>query len=152
VYYCYLCKCEKDASEFSLGQIINPTAGTCSRIYRKCKACKNAESRAYSARNKDVIAARMKKYHQAFPARVNHQTAKYRIKRLARLVPWANEFFISEAYDLAILREKATGFKWEVDHIIPITHKLVCGLHVENNLQVIPATENIRKRNRFEII
>lgn len=62
---------------------------------------------------------------------------------------WANEFFMAEAYHLAKLREKICGGKWHVDHIVPLQSKLVCGLHVEHNLQVIPASDNIRKSNRY---
>ena len=40
--------------------------------------------------------------------------------------------------------------KYSVDHIIPIQHELVCGLHVEHNLQIIPLIDNIRKHNKFE--
>lgn len=51
------------------------------------------------------------------------------------------------AYHLARLRTQATGVKHHVDHIIPLQSDVVCGLHVENNLRVIPATMNIRKSN-----
>lgn len=64
---------------------------------------------------------------------------------------WANDFFIEEAYRLAKLREKVCGGKWHVDHKIPLKHDLVCGLHVENNLQVIPASMNMSKGNKFVI-
>ena len=62
---------------------------------------------------------------------------------------WANDFFIREAYHLAKLRTLATGYPWHVDHIVPLKSDLVCGLHVEHNLQVIPASENVRKQNFY---
>lgn len=69
-------------------------------------------------------------------------------KRLRATPAWANDFFISEIYDLAVRRTKATGFEWHVDHIVPLKSPLVCGLHVEHNLRVVPALENLQKGNR----
>jgi hypothetical protein len=69
-----------------------------------------------------------------------------------RTPEWLNEddlWVISQAYDLAELRSKMFGFKWHVDHIIPLHGKTVSGLHVPNNLQVISALENCRKGNTF---
>ena len=37
-----------------------------------------------------------------------------------------------------------------VDHIIPLTHPKVSGLHVIFNLQLLDADENIRNGNRFD--
>jgi hypothetical protein len=62
---------------------------------------------------------------------------------------WANLFFIEEAYHLAKVRSSATGLKWEVDHIVPLRSKIVCGLHVEHNLAVIPRKLNQAKGNRW---
>jgi hypothetical protein len=49
------------------------------------------------------------------------------------------------------LRTKMTGIEWHVDHIIPLQGKNVSGLHTPYNLQVIPASWNTAKGNKFEV-
>lgn len=71
-------------------------------------------------------------------------------QKLNAFPKWADKEAIKEIYELSALRTEITGFKWNVDHIIPLKSKLVCGLHVENNLRVIPAIINIAKGNRFD--
>ena len=85
------------------------------------------------------------------PGLVNAATAKRKAHIKQATPPWANEFFIAEAYDLAAKREQVCGGKWHVDHVIPLRGKLVSGLHVETNLQVIRAGVNQRKHATFNI-
>lgn len=77
------------------------------------------------------------------------KTQKRNAAKLRATPLWANDFFIKEAYHLAKIRTEITGFNWHVDHLVPLRNKLVCGLHCEYNLQVIPASENISKSNKY---
>lgn len=96
---------------------------------------KNKEiQRQWSLRNKDYCNAK--------------GAQRYAMEKSA-IPSWANSKRIVEIYREAKEKETSTGERWHVDHIVPILGKTVCGLHVENNLQVIPAAVNQSKGNRY---
>lgn len=57
---------------------------------------------------------------------------------------WVNMNDVNKIY------EQAQKIKLTVDHIVPLKHKLVCGLHVPWNLQLMEASKNYAKSNMFE--
>jgi len=56
---------------------------------------------------------------------------------------------IAQFYDQARAITTETGDQYSVDHIIPLIHPDVCGLHVPWNMQIMTARENSSKGNRW---
>ena len=76
-----------------------------------------------------------------------------RQKRIKQATPkWADRDAILATYVKAQTLTKETGIPHEVDHIIPVKGKLVSGLHVPNNLQILTENTNQSKSNKFSII
>jgi len=110
-----------------------------------------ASVRAWKATNSEKDKVRQAAYRKSNPEKFVSYAQKRRSMRLKAVPAWANDFddfVMEEASELARLRQSLTGFKWHVDHIVPLKSSLVCGLHWAANLQVIPASANISKSNR----
>lgn len=69
--------------------------------------------------------------------------AKRRAARLNATPSWGQDG-IAEVY------LEANSFGLTVDHIVPLQGKLVCGLHVWDNLQLLTASANNFKRHKFD--
>lgn len=124
--------------------------------------------REYGQKNKEKIAQKSKDWISANKEKaaltrhlwkknnkdLNRAHGLNRIARKKQRTPnWYSDFddfVMKEAHHLAKLREDLTGCKWDVDHIIPLCGKTVSGLHVYNNIQVIPKSINVRKHNKYE--
>jgi hypothetical protein len=144
VQSCFKCGVEKPLSSFPK----HPTGKF--GVNTTCKTCRNIYRNVYYEANKEKERAR-----DANWSKNNlHKKREYRAKRRAVLLKatplWANTNAIKRIYAEADFLSKATGIKYEVDHIIPLQGKNVCGLHVVNNLQVIQMVHNRQKAIRYE--
>lgn len=84
------------------------------------------------------------------PARVRPSGGKeIWAKWKAAEVPWTDRRAIRRLYDLSRKLTAETGVQHSLDHIVPLKHPLVCGLHVQNNLHVVPLKDNLRKSNNW---
>jgi hypothetical protein len=112
-------------------------------------------SAKYRGANPELVKLSKRKYQKAHPGVVNAAVAKRKAKKLLRTPKWIRveeRWLIKQAYELASLRTKMFGFAWHVDHVIPLQGKNVSGLHVPQNLQVIPGLDNIRKKNGYLVL
>lgn len=92
----------------------------------------------YYEKNAERLRAYARKWCKENPgAGAKHKAAK------RRAVPrWADVDAIQDVY------KEAAYMQMEVDHIVPLQSPIVCGLHVEHNLQLLTKSENSRKGNR----
>lgn len=106
---------------------------------------KTAESYRHYQKSEKAILWRINNAHRLAA------NAMRRVARRIRATPqWANEKAILAVYQKAKELTEATGTPHDVDHIIPLQGKFVCGLHVESNLRAIPSALNRKKSNSFE--
>lgn len=140
-----------------------------------CVTCYGKERKAYRDKwvreNSDKVRGYYKKYNakgkrnfsykehywsdpEKARSKGRRDTAKRRASKLNAVPSWLTDFdkfAIEEIYELAKQRSTLTGIEWHVDHIVPLQGKLVCGLHTPTNLQLMPATLNLRKSNSLKI-
>lgn len=97
--------------------------------------------------NPEKAAANTRKWQQANP----EKAAAHASKRHAamRQPAWGDKGAIDEIFAEARRLTLESGVPHQVDHVIPIRHPLVCGLHVPDNLQVLTATDNRNKHNKI---
>ena len=118
----------------------------------RCKTCAAEYKQTWATKNRDRTKAAKDKWKQKHRDKHLEQNKTNKMIRAQRIPKWVDadeRWLINEAYSLARLRSKLFGFKWHVDHIIPLRNKNVCGLHTIMNLQVIPANDNLCKSNKF---
>lgn len=111
--------------------------------YRENKPTHKERLRASHQKNRESRLKSQREYYRKNKAKAFERAAKRRSLVSKATPSWADREKISKMYD------KAMSLGLHVDHIIPLNSPLVCGLHSENNLQLLEPSENIKKGNRY---
>lgn len=109
----------------------------------------NRRNRKYADNNREKLKEKNALWAMGNKDKRAATAAKYRASKLQATPLWADDSKISRAYELA-LEYRCKGINAEVDHIIPLQGKDVCGLHVQTNLQIIHQQLNRSKSNYFK--
>lgn len=106
------------------------------------------KTREWASKNRDRKKEQDKAFRQANRSLVTSYKAKYRASRRNATPSWLTEEHwqqIRAVYAEAERLTSETGIPHEVDHIVPLQGRTVCGLHVPWNLRAIPKVQNNRR-------
>lgn len=114
---------------------------------------KYENNRRWNEANPDQLREIKNNWMKAHPENLARNSAKRRAQKLRATPAWlvAEDYDrISQIYAEAARMTRETGVVYHVDHEIPLQGKTVSGLHVPENLRILPAVENFRKGNRLQ--
>ena len=140
-YYCKVCRKNVCATSFK-------------NISEEQKQKRVSQTLAWRLKNKEFIANYNKLYKSINRPKMTSIQRKRELSKINRTPDWLTDFDYLKMdciYQVAAMRTRESGEKWNVDHIIPLQGKIVSGLHVPSNLRIIPASENMRKNNLYEV-
>ena len=118
------------------------------RNYEENKSAYHARSAKWKKENPAIVSLQMAKWRSSNSHIVAALTSKRRATRIKATPLWANEKAVEQYYLIANFLSVELGTEFEVDHVVPLQSKLVCGLHAQTNLSIMLKPVNIKKGNR----
>jgi hypothetical protein len=128
------------------------------KIKESRKARYESNKEAINAKNKEWRDSKPREYHNEYLRKWKSenrgkvvQSGKKRsipMSKCLKLLGGQQIGVLNQFYNYASRISECIGIKHHVDHVLPLVGDGFTGLHVPWNLQVIPATINLRKGNR----
>ena len=125
------------------------------KVYKRAtwrKYVNPAQQARWKAENIERVRKYKAKWAKANPGKVLAKLRRRQTAKQNALPAWLSEDQfreMAELYQTAALLTRHSDEPYQVDHIIPLLGKGVCGLHVPWNLQIMTAVANRKKRNHY---
>lgn len=149
-YSCYICK------QLKKPDLFYKDSSRSSGVSSRCKSCVNTTAKKLTPEQSAAKQRRQYANRKARGLSATTRTVAIR-KRLAaarkrgqHFCEWENRDITFRLFELkAYWNEIWPEDKLHVDHVVPLVHPFVCGLHTHDNLRLITARDNGRKSNHI---
>jgi hypothetical protein len=108
-------------------------------------------SKQWRNNNKQHVNQYARQYQKLNRPYYNAKQAAYRAQKRLATPGWCEHNAIILLYRESRQISQTTGVSHHVDHIVPLVHPKVCGLHCLANLRIITEYDNKTKNNKFTV-
>ena len=109
-----------------------------------------AEAQQWADNNRDKVRAKAQRYYRSKPEYFLEKSRRRQLLVAQQTPAWVDLEKVRAIYAEARRLTESTGIPHEVDHVIPIKGRNVCGLHWEGNLEIKTQEANRRKYNKMD--